>query len=319
MNYKKILLLFVIFLSLLGIGVVLSNVQSREANQLLEAHGLSNNTRYIDINNKQTIGEFLQYLNKTFHNKKIQLHLDNKVQKNQVLVWANHNVITVPTETGRYFVPDDFKGQVSFAVLGPNTKIKTLHTQGNGYILWNKRYYSVIGSLKHYHQMDQTKYYLSTGINQPTAKEKIKNYRIVIDSNNKVINQTAKHYHTIVHTPEFVKKHQIHKLSIINELLMIVVCWLVIGICNMILALVNWRQVKRTNLRGSLMKNWLVNRSLRLLLVESIITLVAYIFLCWRAFFSKTNHLIELSILSFIVMVLSYGLEIIILKRRENA
>ncbi|TSO26350.1 hypothetical protein [Lactobacillus sp. LL6] len=318
MNYKKILLLFVIFLSLLGIGAVLSNVQSREANQLLEAHGLSNNTRYININNKQNIGEFLQYLNKTFHNKKIQLHLDNKIQKNQVLVWANHSVITVPTETGRYFVPDDFKGQVSFAILGPDTKIKTLHAQGNSYVLWNKRYYSVIGNLKHYHQMDQTKYYLSTGINQPTAQERIKNYQIVIDSNTKVINQIAKHYHVSVHTPEFVKKHQIHRLSVINEILMIIGYWLVIAICNMILALVNWRQARRTNLRDNLMKIWLINRSLRLLLIEGIVTLAAYIFLCWRAFFSKTDHLVELLILSFIAMILSYGLEIIILKRREN-
>ncbi|MGQ5709569.1 hypothetical protein [Lactobacillus sp. PSON] len=318
MNYKKILLLFTIFLCLLGIGAVLSNVQSREANQLLEAHGLSNNTRYIDIDNNQSVEDFLKYLDKAYHNKKIQLHLDNKIQKNQVLVWANHSVITVPTESGRYFVPDDFKGQVSFAILGPDTKIKTLHAQSNSYVLWNKRYYSVIGSLKHYHQMDQTKYYLSTGINQPTAKEKLKNYRIVIDSNNKTINQIAKHYHTSVHIPEFVKKHQIHRLSVINEILMIIGYWIVIGICNMILALVNWRQVRRTNLRGSLMKNWLVNRSLRLLLAEGLITLTAYCFLCWRAFFSKTDHLIELLIISFIVMILSYGFEIIILKRREN-
>lgn len=70
MNYKKILLLFTIFLCLLGIGAVLSNVQSREANQLLEAHGLSNNTRYIDIDNNQSVEDFLKYLDKTYHNKK---------------------------------------------------------------------------------------------------------------------------------------------------------------------------------------------------------------------------------------------------------
>lgn len=318
MNYKKILLLATVFLSLLGIGAMLSNVQSREANQLLEAHGLSNNTRYITVKNKQNVKDFLTYLDQNYSNKKIQLHLDNKVQKDQVLVWANHQVITLPTDEGRYFAPGDFKGQVSFAVLGPDARVKTLHTQGNSYVVWNKKYYTVIGNLKHYHQMDQSKYYLSTGINQPTAAGKLKNYRIVIDSNSKTIKQIAKHYHTKARIPEFVRDHQIHRLSVVKEILIIIVCWIIIGICNIILALANWRQVKLTNLRGNLMRNWLINRSLRLLLVEGIVTLVAYMFLCWRAFFSKTNHLILLMVLSLIGMIISYGLEIWILQRREK-
>lgn len=318
MNYKKILLFVAVFLSLLGVGAMLSNVQSREANQLLEAHGLSNNTRYIEVNNDQTVEDFLKYLNKRFSKRKIQLHLDNKNQKDQVLVWANHTVITLPTDTGRYFSPGDFQGRVSFAVLGPDAKIKTLHTQGNDYISWNNRYYTVIGNLKHYHQMDQSKYYLSTGVNQPTAKGKLKNYRIVIDSNNKTIKQIAKHYHTSTHIPNFVRNHQIHRLSVIREILGIFICWLIIGICNLILALTNWRQMKITNLHGNLKRNWLLNRSLRLLLAEGAITIAAYGFLCWRAFFSKVDHLALLMLLSIFVMLFSYALEIWILQRREK-
>lgn len=318
MNYKKLILLVAVFFSLLGIGAMLSNVQSREANQLLEAHGLSNNTRYITVKNKQSVKNFLEYLNKRFPKQKIQLHLDNKVQKDQVLVWANHTVITLPTDTGRYFAPGDFQGQVSFAVLGPDASVKTLHTQGNDYVLWNKKYYSVIGNLKHYHQMDQSKYYLSTGINQPTANGKLKNYRIVIDSNSKTIKKIARHYHVKIHVPNFVRKHQIHRLSVIKEILGMILFWLIIGISNTILALVNWRQLRITNLRGSLKRNWLINRSLRVLLIEGVITIAAYAFLCWRAFFSKVNHLALLMFLSVIVMIISYGFEIIILRRRDT-
>ena len=64
MNYKKIVLFFIIFMCLLGVGSMLSNVQSREADQLLEAHGLSNNTRYIEVNRNETISDFLRYLDK---------------------------------------------------------------------------------------------------------------------------------------------------------------------------------------------------------------------------------------------------------------
>ena len=94
---------------LLGVGSMLSNVQSREADQLLEAHGLSNNTRYIEVNRNETISDFLRYLDK-YKNANIQLHLDNRYDNDQVLVWANHNVINLPTQNGRYFTPDDFEG-----------------------------------------------------------------------------------------------------------------------------------------------------------------------------------------------------------------
>ena len=117
MRSKKILLLLIIFLTLLGTGTMLSNVQSQEANQLLEAYGLSNNTRSFEIKNNQSVSDFLKYLEKTFPQNKIQLHLTSKRKDNQTLVWSNHDVLTLPTESGRYFTSDDFKGRVSFLSL----------------------------------------------------------------------------------------------------------------------------------------------------------------------------------------------------------
>ena len=45
MNFKKIFLLLILLLSFLGIGTMLSNIESSYADELLEAHGLTNNTR----------------------------------------------------------------------------------------------------------------------------------------------------------------------------------------------------------------------------------------------------------------------------------
>lgn len=316
MNYKKIVLFFIIFMCLLGVGSMLSNVQSREADQLLEAHGLSNNTRYIEVNRNETISDFLRYLDK-YKNANIQLHLDNRYDNDQVLVWANHNVINLPTQNGRYFTPDDFEGQVSFAVLGPETKnVQITESQGNQYLNWNNDHYSVIGDLKHYHQMEQNKYYLSTGIDQPTAKNKLKDYRIIIDSSNKVIHKIAKHYHVKVNTPSFVKNHQIHRFSILKEIAIILLFWIFIVVCNGLLAFLNIQQLKKSHLRGHLSKNWIINRSVQLILLESLISIGAYTFLRWRAFFSKPDHLIGLIILSFIIIMVSYLISIIYLWRK---
>ena len=41
MNFKKIFLLLILLLSFLGIGTMLSNIESSYADELLEAHGLT--------------------------------------------------------------------------------------------------------------------------------------------------------------------------------------------------------------------------------------------------------------------------------------
>lgn len=318
MRFKKFFFIFIVFLSFLGIGSMLSNVQSREADQLLEAYGLSNNTRYIEIKNSQQVGSFLMYLRHNYPHSKIQVHLSNKSQPNQTLVWSNHDVITLPTESGRYFTLDDFKGRVSFAVLGLNTKVPTLKAQSNQYVILDKNYYSVIGILKHYGQMKQNGYYLTTGPKQPTGKFKLKDYFIIIDSSSKVIHQIATHYKVRVKTPDFVKNHQIHQFSILREIILILLFGLIAMLGNFLLAYMDWKTVNQTHLSGDLLRNWLVNHGIRTVLVELVLTFVAYFFLCWRAFISKPQHLIWLLLASWLIVTLVYSIGILHLSRKEK-
>ncbi|RHW54648.1 hypothetical protein [Lactobacillus bombicola] len=307
MKFKKIIIFVTIFLSLLGIGSMLSNIQSREADQLLEAYGLSNNTRYIEVKNNQTISSFLTYLQKNYAKYKIQLHFKSKIDPKQTLIWANHNVITLPTESGRYFTADDFQGRVSFAVLSLNAKVQTLATQGNEYVVLDNSYYSVIGTLKHYHQMKQNGYYLSTGPKQPTGKAKLTNYIIIIDSSSKMINKLASRYKVKIKTPVFVKNHQIHKFSIIREISLVIVFTIIAMSCSTLLALFDWSVVKNTALTGQLLHNWLFNRGVRTILLESALVLGAYLFLSWHAFISKPQQMILLLLLSWFLIIAAYS------------
>ncbi|WEV70187.1 hypothetical protein OZY43_04320 [Lactobacillus sp. ESL0785] len=318
MKFKKLGLIIIIFLALLGIGSMLSNVQSREADQLLEAYGLSNSTRYIEVNQKQKVSTFLHYLTKNYPHNNIQVHLAKKGHSSQTLIWANHTIINLPTESGRYFSTDDFQGQVSFAVLGLNAKVKTLKTQGNQYVILGQKYYSVIGILKHYRQMKQDGYYLTTGPQQPTGRFKLKNYQIIIDASDKVMHKIAMHYHVKEKTPLFVKKHQIHQFSVIREILLIILFLIAAISCNFLLAVVDWQTVKRTNLSGNLLRNWLINRGIRIILTEILVTVGAYLFLRWRAFYSKPEHLIWLLAASWLVIVIGYTCSIVYLSRKDK-
>lgn len=318
MKFKKIFLLFIIFLAMLGMGSMLSNIQSDEANQLLEAYGLSNNTRYIKIKNDQNISTFVRYLEQKFPKNKIQLHLASNRKDKQTLIWSNKDVLTLPTEAGRYFTSDDFKGRVSFGVLGLNANVKQYKTQGNQYIVLNNKYYTVIGSLKHYRQMKQNGYYLTTGSKQPTGQFKLRNYVIIIDSSTRVIRQIAAHYGVKVKTPSFVKSHQSHQFSVIKEILLIGVFILIAGISNLILVFLDWQTVKQTHLSGGLLRNWLLNHGIRTILTEILLVFGAYFFLCWRAFFSKPEHLLLLLLASWIIISIIYSYGIFYRVRKEK-
>lgn len=319
MNWKKITFILMVFLTFLCTGWLLSSVQSKEADQLLDAHGLSNNTRYFYTKNSQSIKKFLLYLEENYPKTKIQVHLDNQNDQNQVLVWANHQIASLPTQTGHYFSKDDFKGQVSFAVLGPNSEKNVIELQGNKYVFFKGQYYSVIGTFKDYHQSEQTKYYLTTGVHQATAQNPIDNYRIVIDCNSKKsLKKIAHHYHGQLKIPDFVKNHQFHQLSVIKEIIGLLVLWLLACFFNGLIAYLEYKQVSRTHLSGNLLNNWLINRSIRLILIEGILAIVAYAFLRSNSFFSKPQHLIFLLICNWLASASGYFINWIRMYRKDQ-
>lgn len=318
MNWKKIILLILVFLSFLGTGTLLSNVQSREADQLLEAHGMSNNTRYIYLKRKGQIKSLLTYLSHNFSHHHIQLHLDSRRFPGQILVWANYAAPGLDTEEGRYFAPDDFQGQVSFAVIGPSPRVPQLVTQGNTYLRLHDRYYSVIGRLKDYQNVEHNKYYLSTGVHQPTAHASLKHYRLIMDASAPTIRRVAAHYHGRIATPNFVRSHQIQRFSVLKEILLILTLWLAASGFNILLAMMDRRQISRTHLRGSLLRNWLLNHGLRLIISEGVLAIAAYAFLCAHAFFRRADHLAELLLLGWLVAISAYLLFNYYFSRKEK-
>lgn len=164
----------------------------------------------------------------------------------------------------------------------------------------------MIGELKDYPQMEMDKYYLSTGVDQPTAKAKLKNYRIVIDAAPAVISKIAKHYHAKLHVPSFVQEHHRDRLSVVPDILMLVAFLLLGMLTNMMLAMGIKRQARLTRLHGDLLRNWVINRSARLFLTEAAFAFAAYIFLRWHAFYSTYGSLVITMTVSWLIMILTF-------------
>ena len=128
----------------------------------------------------------------------MQIHFESDYIPDRVLIWANYNLKSQPLAKGssRYFSKNDFDGTIPFAVISSDTKDRVVTLQNNHYLKENNDYVTIIGELKKNNesQNGQAVYYLSTGINQPTAKESITNYKVVVDGLNKNEANALQHY-----------------------------------------------------------------------------------------------------------------------------
>ena len=198
MKIKRLILLIISFLAFLGLGLILSRQQSQRADQVLSNNGLSSTYYVFNPKKKHNIKQFLTYVNKNFSHDKVQIHFESDYIPDRVLIWANYNLKSQPLAKGssRYFSKNDFDGTIPFAVISSDTKDRVVTLQNNHYLKENNDYVTIIGELKKNNesQNGQAVYYLSTGINQPTAKESITNYKVVVDGLNKNEANALQHY-----------------------------------------------------------------------------------------------------------------------------
>lgn len=96
------------------------------------------------------------------------------------------------------------------------------------------------------------------------------------------------------------------------------VCLLVGMITNMLLAIGIKRQARLTRLHDDLLRNWVINRSVRLFLIEAIFALATYFFLRWHAFYSTYGSLIVTLIASWVVIVLAFCGMVYYLVRKDR-
>ncbi|MGO2723175.1 MAG: hypothetical protein ACTIAG_05495 [Lactobacillus sp.] len=315
-KYQKYLLLIVLLVSLLIQGIMLSNIQSRLADDLLEAHGLSNNSRYLELSSRKSVSSFLRTLKP--YRTAIQVHLENQYERGQVLVWSNQSVTSMPTYVGHYFTSDDFQGMVSFAVVEYGSRLNTKEVQGNKYLIVGRTYYAVIGQLKPLKAVSANQYFLSTGVDQPTGKTTIANYRVLIDSSNRVISKIAKQYHAKVTSPAFVKAHHHHRWSFAGEFMVIAVLILLGLAIHYWLANQNWRRINRLGQSPQDCWQYFVRVGMRFGLLTALLAIISYFFLSFHAFYSAIVLLASLFLLNLILSNLAYFITGLKLRNRES-
>lgn len=322
MKIKRLILLIISFLAFLGLGLILSRQQSQRADQVLSNNGLSSTYYVFNPKKKHNIKQFLTYVNKNFSHDKVQIHFESDYIPDRVLIWANYNLKSQPLAKGssRYFSKNDFDGTIPFAVISSDTKDRVVTLQNNHYLKENNDYVTIIGELKKNNesQNGQAVYYLSTGINQPTAKESITNYKVVVDGLNKNEANALQHYlRGSMQIKDFSKTYnRQHGISPTKK--GAIFCVVIALIVAAIAAVLAENPVNLKYVPGKIWAHLLADSGLRFFLANGIIVILTSLGLQTWSFYSNHSQLYVLFLIVFAMQIITYVLMLLLIKIKKE-
>ncbi len=308
MKRHRVIISFFSFLILTLIGIVCSNMQSQLANQVLQARGMSMEARIVKPQKQADIATVLKWIERKYPKDSVQMQLQNKYEKNEVLIWAqNRNLLYFPVTKGRFFASADFKGRVTFAALSASAEVPTITTQGNSYVTLGGRYYSVVGTLKKVPYQDSKTYYLTTGPKQETAQESISNYVVFVDGSKDAISHIASYLNSKTWWPEFVKRNRQRRLTLLMPEALLIAALAIAAMAVMAFdAWLLWREGQRTRTQGDLLTNFILNKSGRFVLFQILEGVAAYTLLVWRAYIGDRGMLAMLLAGAVLLEIVTY-------------
>ncbi len=254
----------------------------------------------------------------------MQIHFESDYIPDRVLIWANYNLKSQPLAKGssRYFSKNDFDGTIPFAVISSDTKDRVVTLQNNHYLKENNDYVTIIGELKKNNesQNGQAVYYLSTGINQPTAKESITNYKVVVDGLNKNEANALQHYlRGSMQIKDFSKTYnRQHGISPTKKLIGAIFCVVIALIVAAIAAVLAENPVNLKYVPGKIWAHLLADSGLRFFLANGIIVILTSLGLQTWSFYSNHSQLYVLFLIVFAMQIITYVLMLLLIKIKKE-
>lgn len=324
MKLKRLIVILVSLLCFIGLGVTLSKQQSQRADQILTHNGLSSPYYIFTTNKKKTIRTFIKYLEKNWPKSNLQVHFKTKKNPNRILIWSNYNLKSQPMAKGssRYFNKSNFQGSISFAVISAQTQDNLIIAQGNRYLKEKNNYYSVLGQLKENTESPyaQTAYYLTTGVEQPTSKSELRHYDITIDGlPKKDKTRVQKYLAASVKTVDYAKSYnRQHGINPTKKFLFSTICIILALIDSAIWAILASSPLKNTHFKHSAFQRLLANSSIRFILIDTILMLIAYGVLPTLLFYSNYLQLFFLFTIVWILQLFTFGLTLYVNRQRKD-
>ncbi|MBD5429363.1 hypothetical protein [Lactobacillus sp.] len=312
MKLKKLIIFVISILCFVGLGITLSIQQSQQADQILNNNGLSAKYYVYTVKKNEKVKDLLIYLKK-LNNKHIQVHLKSEYDSNRILIWANYDIPSQPLArvSSRYFTKSDFDGQIQLAVISSQTKEGIVTFQGHHYLKENNRYITVIGQLKGNSESENSQkvYYLTTGINQPTANESLINYKVLIDGlTGKQATSVKKFLGGKQEVVDFAKTYnRQHGINPTKKFIFAILCVIIALISSAFISILDSKNSKLAFSRKGFIKYLIKSNAFKYVFLNLIMILVIFIVLQFTNFFSNKLQLFNLYAIIFILQCLTYG------------
>lgn len=318
-NIKKVFLLIINLLALVGIGLSLSLQQSQQADRILNNNGLSPKYNVYTVKNKKTVRNLITSLSK-YKNEQIQVHLKSKYDTNRVLIWANYTPTSLPLakSNDRYFSKSDFTNQVPLAVVGEGAKSNIVTYQNHPYLKLDNEYISIIGQFKN--SAKAKGYYLITGLNLPTANEKLKNYTISVDGlNNKqaiALSRDLKSAYKVVdYATTYNRQHGINPTK---KFIFTLGCIVVILIVSWIWGLMDSIGKRKLLVKQDIIRFLIKNNIFRFVMENLILIGFTYLAIQALCFFLNKKSLLGLYFIIYLLECVTYGLSLLFNHRKDK-
>lgn len=316
---KKYLFLILTFLSFLGIGYFISSIETTNAQINVVTNGMSKNTRQISGVKKGKVVSLLHYLDNKYKNNSVILQLVDHSQQNRVLMWSNFDLPALPTNEGkgRYFLKSDFESEIPLAITNVASTIEITQTQGHSYLKNGDQYIAVIGILKGLDPNDE-RYYLTTGINQPTSSEKLKNYQIIIDGlNQSQLNHVAKAFggkvKKVAELEQTLAKNRKPYLEFSLTLVLIVITIII----NILQAIRITKLSIQSKVHGNLLRRLLTNQTIRDRAANAGLALLALLVGNYIFFFNDFTDYAFIIGLTWLLGTLTFVITVNFVKRKD--
>lgn len=252
---RAILTILNFCLAFLAVFIFLE-IQQRDVVIKLNNHNLSLDTYRVEFKENLTAKEIDQRLNDSAEIKDVQVHYRPRGTKKITYFFGKGSFATPPLVSGNFFSKNDFKSDLSVAVVGQKLAPQLYQPKDQQYLKLNNRYIPVIGVMgeKIPSNLDQQIFIAPS--QSKLATMKVQDYDVMIDGDQKLAAQVLKQTLPLkklvkIHANQFVMSRwewmTSHWFELIGLLAIFAVMLLEIG-----LWIVSSRQLYQEALRAGL-------------------------------------------------------------------
>lgn len=208
-------------------------IQQRSLIIQLDNHNLSANAYHVVLRERESMWDVTQKIEKSKKIKNVQVHFQDKKNKDLTYFFGTGNFEVPPMITGSFFGSGAFDSEVEVVIVGKSYEKKLYKPKDQEYLKMDSKYVPVLGIMGDKYTSDLDKQIFIAPSIEKSKQLNANSFRIVIDGKKKLDKNTLKNLlgaKRIAHLPQrhFLINQDSWILDHYRELLMLLVLFIMV-------------------------------------------------------------------------------------------